>query len=146
VARIWDLYLDAADASTLLRAAATLERHDAVREPLPLDDAERLLERLRVVAHIAEDEATSWSYEVEDRKVEAEGDGGRWGSPDVARTMMDVATARAAGSREVAETATAAAEDLAARMMTSASTAVLEAEQAVRAQAQRLLETGKLED
>jgi len=146
VARIWDLYLDVEDAAAVLRAVATLERHDAVREPLPLEDAARLLERLRTVARIAEEETTSWGYEAEDRREEARADGGRWGCAEVAATMLRIALERAGRCREVADTATAAADDLAVRLADGTSAAVAEAERATWEQARRLLETGKLED
>lgn len=146
VARIWDLYLDVEDAAAVLHAAAVLERRDAIREPLPLDDAPRLLERLRTVARIAAEEATYWRYEAEDRQVEADGDGGRWGAASVARTMLEVARERAAGCREVADAARTAAEDLDTRLGDGPPPGGDEARRALREQAQRLLETGRLDE
>lgn len=146
MARIWDLYLDVDDASLVLHAAAVLERRDAIREPLPLDDAARLMERLRTVARIANEEATFWGYEIEDRRAEVGVDGGRWGSPDVARTMLDIAVERAAGCREVAAAADAAAADLATRLDGEVLPEVQKAREATVDQAQRLLRTGSLEE
>jgi hypothetical protein len=57
VAQVWDVYLDANDAATLLHAAVTAERHRWVREPLPFGDVERLLERLRRIASTAAEDA-----------------------------------------------------------------------------------------
>ena len=114
--KVWDVYLDADDAATLLRAAETLERNRWVREPLPLSDVGRLLERLREIAVIAEEDAQHWTFEAEDRLDEARGDGGRWGSADAATSMAVTALALADGSREVHEAARAAADDLAARL------------------------------
>lgn len=145
MARIWDLYLDVDDAAAVLHAAAVLERHDAIREPLPFDDAERLLARLRTVARIADEEATSWGYEIEDRRAEASADGGRWGSRAVAETMFGIALQRAAGSREVAEAAGSAASDLAARLAGRSPSDTRQAEAATQEQARRLLRTGKLD-
>jgi uncharacterized membrane protein len=113
---IWDLYLDVDDAADLLHAFAVLERHRAIREPLPLNDAPALLDRLRVVAGIAGQDVTHWEHESEDRRLESEVDGGRWGSSETARTMAGVAGELADGSRQIAEAAEAAAQDLARRL------------------------------
>jgi hypothetical protein len=114
--KVWDVYLDADDAATLLAAAEILERNRWVREPLPWSDVARLLERLRKIADIAEEDARHWRFEAEDRLEESRGDGGRWGDPEVATRMAVTALALADGSREVHEAARAAAEDLAARI------------------------------
>ena len=114
--KVWDVYLDADDAAVLLRAAEILERHRWVREPLPWSDVAHLLERVRKVADIAEEDARHWTFEAEDRLEEARGDGGRWGSADVATRMAVTALALADGSREVHEAARAAVVDLAARL------------------------------
>lgn len=145
MAGLWDLYLDVDDASPVLHAAAVLERRDAIREPLPLDDAARLLDRLRTVARIAKEEATFWGYETEDRRAELDVDGGRWGSTEVARTMLDIAIERAAGCHEVADAADAAVADLAVRLRRAPLSEVQEAVDATVDQAQRLLRTGTLD-
>lgn len=142
---IWDLYLDSDDAKIVLAAAAALERHAAIREPLPLNDAQRLCLRLQMIAPIAAEEATYWSYEAEDRRVEAEGDGGRWGTAATAHQMHEIAQQRAAGSQQVAELARAAADDLTRRLadrVGSLDHVVSEhaAERAVHAQARDLLD------
>lgn len=116
MASIWDLYLDVDDAADLLRALEVMERHRAVREPLPLSDPPRLLERLRIVAGIAAEEAGHWENEAQDRRLEADVDGGSWGSVETARRMAAVAEGLAAGSREIARTAQAAAQDVAGRL------------------------------
>ncbi len=141
---IWDLYLDGDDAAAVLTAAAALERHAAIREPLPLDDVHRLLARLRTIAPIAADEAGYWAHEVEDRQVEADGDGGRWGSPATAAAMLAVASDRAAACREVAAAAAAAAEDLAARLDASPQPSSPPIDRGLRDQAEQLLRTGRL--
>jgi hypothetical protein len=116
---LWDVYLDAHDAAPVLQAVTTLERHRAVREPLPFDDADRLLERLAMVASIAEEEAVYWRREATDRQEEATGGGGRWGDAGVAEQMTTSAHLLADGSVEVALAAHAAAEHLAARLRAS---------------------------
>ncbi|MCC5949507.1 MAG: hypothetical protein JJT89_13740 [Nitriliruptoraceae bacterium] len=112
---LWDLYLDARDAGVVLQAIATLERHRAVREPLPLDDVATLLERFVLVARIAEEEAVHWRREADDRRAEAMADGGRWGSAAQADEMTRVADTLAEGSVELALAAQAAAEDITVR-------------------------------
>lgn len=114
--QVWDVYLDAEDAAVLLHAAATLERHRWVREPLPFSDVGRLLSRLRKIATIAVEDAQNWQLEAEDRLHESRADGGRWGSPEWATSMAITALALADGSREVREAVLAANEDLAARI------------------------------
>lgn len=113
---VWDLYLDADDAEVLLAAIVTLERHRWVREPLPLEDAVALHERLRIVAGIAAEDAVYWAREAEDRQEAASVDGGRWGSPQVARAMAGTAGDLARGSREVEVAARRAATDLGLRL------------------------------
>jgi hypothetical protein len=116
VATVWDLYLDAADAAVLLDAVATLERQRAVREPLPLADARLLLDRFRTIAGVAEQDAVYWRREADDRREEAAADGGRWGSPMIASTMVATADDLADGARVIASTAYGAAADLAQRL------------------------------
>jgi hypothetical protein len=116
VAQVWDVYLDAGEAAVLLHAAATLERHRWVREPLPFGDVERLLERLRKIADLAAEDTQHWRFEADDRVEESRGGGGRWGSEKAATTMAVTATALAEGSQEVHEAAHAAAQDLAERL------------------------------
>jgi hypothetical protein len=116
VAQVWDVYLDADDASVLLHAAVILEQHRWVREPLPFADVERLLDRLRMIATLAEEDARNWQFEAEDRLEESRADGGRWGSADAATTMAVTALALADGSRKVLEATRAAVDDLAARL------------------------------
>jgi hypothetical protein len=116
VAQVWDIYLDADEAAPLLHAAATLERHRWVREPLPFSDVRSLLTRLRKIADLAAEDARHWAFEAEDRIEESRADGGRWGSPAAATTMAVTASALAEGSQEVHEAASAAAVDLAARL------------------------------
>jgi hypothetical protein len=116
VAQVWDVYLDADDAAVLLHAAATLEQHRWVREPLPFTDVERLLDRLRMIVTLAEEDARNWQFEAEDRLEESRADGGRWGSTDAATTMAVTALALADGSRKVLEATRAAVEDLATRL------------------------------
>lgn len=116
MAQVWDIYLDADEAAPLLRAAATLERHRWVREPLPFSDVRGLLTRLRKIAELADEDARHWAFEAEDRVEESRADGGRWGSAAAATTMAVTASALAQGSREVHEAAAAAADDLAARI------------------------------
>jgi hypothetical protein len=119
VTALWDVYLDAADAAPVLHAVTTLERHRAVREPLPFDDADRLLERLAMVASIAEEEAVYWRREAVDRHEETAGGGGRWGDADIAGRMATSAHLLADGSVEVALAAHAAAQHLADRLRAS---------------------------
>jgi hypothetical protein len=116
VATVWDLYLDAADAAVLLDAVATLERQRAVREPLPLADARLLLDRFRTIAGVAEQDAVYWRREADDRREEAAADGGRWGNPMIASTMVATADDLADGARVIASTAYGAAADLAQRL------------------------------
>jgi hypothetical protein len=116
VAQVWDVYLDADEAAPLLHAAATLERHRWVREPLPFGDVRALLTRLRKITDLAAEDARHWGFEAEDRLEESRGGGGRWGSAEAATTMAVSATALAEGSREVHEAAAAAVADLAARL------------------------------
>jgi hypothetical protein len=116
VAQVWDVYLDADEAAPLLRAAATLERHRWIREPLPFSDVDRLLARLRKIADLSAEDARHWGFEAEDRIEESRADGGRWGSPAAATTMAVTASALAEGSQEVHEAAAAAAADLAGRL------------------------------
>ncbi len=112
---IWDLYLDPHDAALVLEACAELEERRAVREPLPIEDVDRLLERLRTVATICAEEAEHWDREAADRLDDASVDGGRWGSPDAARRFHRSAAAVADSSRRIAAVAAAAAADLASR-------------------------------
>jgi hypothetical protein len=116
VATVWDLYLDAADASVLLDAVATLERHRAVREPLPLADVRLLLDRFQTIAGVAEQDAVYWRHEADDRREEATADGGRWGDPKIASTMVGTADDLADGARVIASAAYDAAADLAQRL------------------------------
>jgi hypothetical protein len=116
VPTVWDLYLDAADSAVLLDAIATLERHRAVREPLPLNDAALLLERFRTIAGVAEEDAVHWRREADDRREEADADGGRWGTPRIASIMVGTADDLADGAGVIAVAAHAAAADLATRM------------------------------
>lgn len=136
---IWDLYLDVDDAADLLHAFVVLERHRAIREPLPLHDAPALLARLRVVAGIAREEASHWADEADDRRLEAQVDGGRWGATGPARTMAAVADELADGSRQIAEAAEAAATDLAARLQQPAPDGVDVAAEATARDVHRLL-------
>ena len=114
---VWGLYLDADDAAVLLSAVAVLERHRAVREPLPLDDVASLLDRLVLISRIAEQDVVYWGREAEDRREEASVDGGRWGAPAFAATMMDTALELAESSRRIGEAARAATEDLRMRIV-----------------------------
>ncbi len=116
MAQVWDVYLDDQEAAPLLHAAAVLERHRWVREPLPFSDVRRLLARLRKIAPLAAEDAQHWAHEAEDRLEESRADGGRWGSPAAATTMAVTALALAEGSREVLDAVTAAADDLSARL------------------------------
>lgn len=118
---LWDLYLDVADAATVLEAVVVLERHRAVREPLPLENALLLHERLGRVARISAEDAVHWQREADDRHEAAEVDGGRWGSEELAATMSNVATELAETSRHIALVAQAAADDLAPRLTDSPS-------------------------
>ncbi|MFA9428699.1 hypothetical protein [Egicoccus sp. AB-alg2] len=113
---VWDLYLDARDAVVLFEAVVTLERHRWVREPLPLEDAQALRDRLQVITRIAGEDAVYWEREAEDRREAAEVDGGRWGSAQVAATMSETAQALSAGSREVLVACRAALQDLSTRL------------------------------
>lgn len=113
---VWDLYLDVDDAGVLLETVAVLERHRAVREPLPLTDVDLLLGRLQIIAGVAEEDAVYWRREAGDRQEEADADGGRWGTPAVAATMVTTATDLADGAGIIAAAAYAAAADLAARL------------------------------
>ena len=81
-----------------------------------MSDLGRLLERLREIAVIAEEDAQHWTFEAEDRLEESRGDGGRWGNAEMATRMAVTALALADGSREVFQAARAAADDLAARV------------------------------
>lgn len=116
MAQVWDVYLDVHDAEALLDAAATLERHRWVREPLPFSDVDRLLARLRKIVATAVEDVRNWQLEAEDRLEESRADGGRWGSPEAATTMALTALALAEGSREVLAVVRVAADDLAARI------------------------------
>ncbi len=136
---IWDLYLDVHDAAPILEALAVLERNRAVREPLPLEDAHRLLARLRTIANISAEESVYWAGEADIRRDEAEVDGVRWGSPEVAARMRDVAEELASGSRRIAAAAMAAAEDLAPRLPEEPSPEVRAAAEATRQQVTELL-------
>ncbi len=136
---IWDLYLDVDDASAILEALAVLERNRAVREPLPLEDAHRLLARLRTIASISAEESISWAEEADVRREEAEVDGVRWGSAAIAARMRDVAEELAAGSQRIAASAMAAAEDLARRLPDEPSPEVRAAAEATARQVAELL-------
>lgn len=116
VVTIWELYLDADDAVVLLDAVATLERHRAVREPMPLADAVLLLDRFQTIAGVAEQDAVYWRREADDRREEADADGGRWGKPRIASTMAGTADDLADGARVIAGAAYGAATDLARRL------------------------------
>lgn len=113
---VWDHYLDVHDAATLLDAAAVVERHHAVREPLPFHDARRLLDRLRTIATLCGEDAVQWAREAGDRREDASVDGGRWGSPAVATRMAELADATVTALTEIATLTAAAADDLAARL------------------------------
>lgn len=113
---VWDHYLDADDAALLLDAAAVVEHHHAVREPLPLHDAHRLLDRLHTIATLSAEDAVHWQREAEDRREEATADGGRWGRADVAARMATLATATADALADIARVTGAAAADLVARL------------------------------
>lgn len=117
---VWDLYLDSGDAVVLFNAVAALERHRAVREPLPLADAGTLLDRLQTIAGVAEQDAVYWRREAVDRNDEAAVDGGRWGAVPVAQTMAQTATDLADDAGVIAGVAYRAAADLAARLDASA--------------------------
>jgi len=143
VPAIWDRYLDVDDAADLLHALAVLERHRAVREPLPLNDLSLLLERLHVVANIARDEVAHWSFEANERHLEASVDGGRWGSSATARTMAVIAEELAASSQQIAEAADAAARDLAPRIAAGDDATAALAQAATALDVQRLLERAR---
>ena len=136
---IWDVYLDPHDAAVVLEALVVLERERAVREPLPLHDAARLLARLRTIARISAEEATYWEAEATERAFETQADGGRWGSTDVARRMRGVADGLAEGSRVIATAALAAVDDLAPRLTEPSSDEVRAAAEATVEQARALL-------
>ncbi len=136
---IWDVYLDTHDAAIVIEALVVLERERAVREPLPLYDAARLLARLRTIARISAEEATYWDLEARERHLEAEVDGGRWGSRDTASRMCSVADALAEGSRVIATAALAAVDDLAPRLTEPGSEEVRAAAEATVEQARALL-------
>lgn len=136
---LWDRYLDVSDAEVLLHAVAELERLRAVREPLPLGDLDDLLARLQAIAGIASDEAIHWQLEARERRLEAAVDGGRWGTPEVARRMTAIAEGLAAGSTRIAEAARAATDDLAPRLGPAAVDAVRTAEAATAKEVERLL-------
>ena len=139
VTSIWDVYLDVADAEVVLEAAAVLEHHRAVREPLPLHDAHRLLARLRTIARVSAEESTYWAQEAEVRDEEAEADGLRWGAPETAARMRDLARELSDGSRRIAAASLAAAEDLAARLPEHPSPEVRAAAEATRREVEDLL-------
>lgn len=113
---VWDHYLDVRDAAVLLDAAAVVERHHAVREPLPLEDPRRLLDRLRTIATLCGEDAVHWAREAGDRREDAAVDGGRWGSSAVAAHMAELAEGTVAAFTEIATLTAAAADDLAARL------------------------------
>lgn len=137
---IWDVYLDADDAALLLSSVATLERHRAVREPLPVNDTATLLPRLRKMATLYREEAEFWQREADDRELEAEVDGGRWGTPDMALVMRDIASELSAGSMRISSAAAIAAEDLAPRLLDVSLTLSREAATATALEARRLLD------
>lgn len=136
---IWDVYLDSHDAAIVLETLVVLERERAVREPLPLHDAARLLARLRTIARISAEEATYWDAEATERQLEAEVDGGRWGSVAAARRMRSVADGLSEGSRVIATAALAAVDDLAPRLTDPASEEVRAAAEATVEEARALL-------
>lgn len=136
---LWDLYLDADDAATLLDALVVLEQARAVREPPPIEDLEELLRRLQTVARLSDDDAVLWQREAADREDDAAVDGGRWGHPEVARQLRDSADALARGHRQVAEVASAAARDLADRLAGAPIDEVRRAAEATALAAQELL-------
>ncbi|MEX2550175.1 MAG: hypothetical protein WD638_08100 [Nitriliruptoraceae bacterium] len=136
---LWDVYLDAADAYLVLEASHVLESERAIREPLPLHEAPRLLARLRTITRISAEEADSWALEADERTLEAEADGGRWGSAETAARMAAVARELAAGSRRVATAALRAADDLEPRIQTVPSPEAQAAAEATLAQARQLL-------
>jgi len=136
---IWDIYLDTHDAAIVLEALVVLERERAVREPLPLHDAARLLARLRTIARISAEEATYWDAESTERQLEAEVDGGRWGSRATADRMRSVADTVAEGCRVIASAALAAVDDLAPRLTEPSSEAARHAAEATVEEARELL-------
>ncbi len=136
---LWDLYLDAADARPVLEALEVLETERAVREPLPLREAARLLARLRTIAHISAEEVASWAGEADERALEATVDGGRWGSAETADRMAAVARGVAGSSRRVAEAALRAVADLEQRLPAIPSPLVRAAAEATTAEARELL-------
>lgn len=136
---IWDVYLDTHDAAIVLEALVVLERERAVREPLPVHDAARLLGRLRTVARISAEEATFWDAEALERRLEAEVDGGRWGSRTTAERMRSVAESLAEGCRAIATAALAAVDDLAPRLTEPSSDAARQAAAATVEEARALL-------
>ena len=113
---MWDHYVDAADASLLLDAAAVVEYHNAVREPLPLADPRRLLDRLRTISTLCAEDAVQWRREAGDRHEDATVDGGRWGASSVAARMAVLADARSDALTEVSTATARAADDLARRL------------------------------
>lgn len=136
---LWDRYLNVSDAEILLNAVAELERMRAVREPLPLGDLDEVLARLQVIASVAGDEAIHWQLEARERRLEASVDGGRWGTPQCARRMTEIAEELSAGSSQIARAAQAATEDLAPRLGPEAVEAVRVAEAATEREVARLL-------
>lgn len=136
---LWDLYLDPSDAQPVLEALRVLESERAVREPLPLADAPRLLARLRTIARISAEEAGSWAGEADERALEAGVDGGRWGSAEVADRMAAVARGIADGSGRVAKAALLAVDDLTQRLAPSPSSEARAAAEATEAEARELL-------
>ncbi len=137
---LWDRYLDVADAEILLNAVAELERLRAVREPLPLGDLDEVLARLQVIAGVASDEAIHWQLEARERRLEASVDGGRWGTPQFARRMTEIAEELGAGSTRIARAAQSATEDLAPRLGPEAEEAVRIAEAATEREVARLMQ------
>jgi hypothetical protein len=136
---LWDLYLDPPDAQPVLVALQVLEAERAVREPLPLHDLPRLLARLRTIARISAEEAGSWAGEADERALEAEVDGGRWGSAGSADQMAAVARGVAESSRRVADTALRAVDDLEQRLPSVPSSETQAAAEATAAEARELL-------
>lgn len=136
---LWDHYLDADDAASLLTAAETLERMRAIREPLPIEDLHLALRRLRIIAELYEEDAGYWQREATDRDEEATVDGGRWASVAVAQRMAASARELAEGSHEIARVADAAVRDLEPRL-TGDDADVRRAAEATVSEAERLLD------
>lgn len=136
---VWDLYLDPGDARAVMDAVMLLERRRAVREPLPLEDADLLYQRLERVARFCAEDAVYWDREALDRAEAATVDGGRWGSAQVASAMSGVATELADASREIARTADAAARDLGVRLAAASPAPAVAADDTVE-RARALLE------